>query len=137
MSDEREETAYALVAFVDASKLHALGCYLDDTDIQQKGCEAIRKSAVTIEKHTGNLDLLIPLLKHQDPGVRLNAALKLIDDHYDLVIPVLKDLDINCITEASSSAAMILQMYGEPNTGNGFKKVTPSMTPQPGRRLAR
>lgn len=132
MPELNEEVAHALVAFVDASKVHAMGLFLRDTKIQGNGCDGIRKATKIIEKHTGNLDLLMPLLEHSDPGVRLNASLQLIDDHYDLVLPVLHNLDETCVTEAASSAAMILQMYGEPNTGSGFKKpVFVGRRPQP------
>ena len=130
------ETAHALVAFVDASRLHARGLFLRDTKVQEKGCLGIRKAVAVILKHTNSVDLLLPLLDHVEPGVRLNASLQLIDDHFDRVIPVLSDLDVNCVTEASTGAALALQMYGEPNSGNRFTKVEPSMTPQPGRRRA-
>ena len=137
-SDETEKTsrlAHALLAYVDGSRLYAKGAFWQDSKLQNKGLDICHGAAVTIETLTGSRDLLLPLLEHDEPAARLNACLMLIDDHYDRVIPVLQDLNINCVTEMSGLAGIALQMYGEPNLGNKFTKVEPSMTPQPGRRL--
>ena len=113
------EVAYALSDFVEAAKLHALGINLDDGKMQIKGCDRLRAAKNMIEKHTGSYDLLLPLLEHESEGVRFNAAFTLIDDHYDLAIPVLRALDQTSPTNMRTSGAMVLQMYGEWNRGSG------------------
>ncbi len=117
-----DEVAYALIDFVEGSKLHGKGLLLSDKRIQDKGLDIIKQATDIIVRHIACLDVLLPLLKHPDPSVRLNTCCQLFGDHYDVVLPVLHDLDENCVTEASWGAAMLLQMHGEPNTGSGFKK---------------
>ena len=119
MSSREHEIAYALTAFVEAAKLHALGINLDDRKMQSKGCKGIGDARTVIEKNTGSYDLLLPLLEHENEGVRFNAALTLIDDYYERVLPVLHALDETSETSMGTSGAMVLQMYGEPNTGSG------------------
>lgn len=136
MSSVDLEVAYALTAFVEAAKLHALGINIDDRKMQNKGCDRLRAAKNTIEKHTGSYDLLLPLLEHENEGVRFNAAFTLIDDHYDLAIPVLRALDDTSPTNMGTSGAMVLQMYGEWNSGSGPGSMnTEPERPKPRSRL--
>jgi hypothetical protein len=56
-------------------------------------------------------DILIPLLTHKDPSVRVTVASALLMSKPDLALPVLRDLAMNCPTIAQQSAASVLSCH--------------------------
>lgn len=132
MATREEDIAYALMGFVEASKLHGHGIEWNDSKMQKKGCAGIGKHRDTIEKHTGSYDLLLPLLEHEAASVRFNAALTLIDDHFERVLPILHALDETCADKVGSSAGMVLRMYGQLDSGTTPEtRETHPLVPKP------
>ena len=59
----------------------------------------------------GARDVLIPLLNDPDDSVRVIAAAYLLTGRPDIALPVLKDLEENCMTDAHTIAYLVILMY--------------------------
>jgi hypothetical protein len=56
-------------------------------------------------------DILIPLLQDMEDSVRVVAAANLLEQREDIALPVLLDVEENCVTEAYYWSSRVLNIY--------------------------
>jgi hypothetical protein len=56
-------------------------------------------------------DILIPLLQDTEDSVRVVAAANLLEQREDIALPVLLDVEENCVTEAYYRSSRVLNIY--------------------------
>jgi hypothetical protein len=102
----------AVEAIIDGARLHHLGCFLEKQKLQCHGIEKIDEGMKVIdEEFPEKRDILIPLLEHKDPSVRVAIASALLVSRPELALPVLNDIADNCITIARRTAGIFLDFH--------------------------
>lgn len=96
-----------------------MGALLSNERTVNAGMAMIRKAIAVIDASETGRAVLIPFLKNADPMVRCEAAKSLHATHRDLATPVLLDLSLTGVTEASDTADIFLILNGEPNKDSG------------------
>ena len=96
------------------ARAHAAGALLSNEKIVEAGMAMLREAGAVIDASAVGKAVLIPFLKHPDPMVRCEAAKSLHATHRHLATPVLLDLSLTGVTEASNSADIFLIFRGEP-----------------------
>ena len=122
MDDQAQRLTFAVLEYVDAVRLWGVGNAINDQNLTGKAIVRQRAAEETILDLTGTLDVLLPLLRHENAAVRLISAGSLLPDHRDAAVTVLRELDVMEPLEISFFAGWFLQAIGVPNKGSGFKK---------------
>ena len=107
--------AHAVVTFYEGARAHAVGALLSNENTADAGLKMIKAALAMIDTSEIGRDILIPFLSHADPMVRFEAARSLHAIRRDLATPVLHDLSLGGVTEASACADIFLITSGEPN----------------------
>lgn len=119
MDDVSPAVTYAVLEFADAARSWGVASFAYSVRGQEK---ALKRSAIAelkIHDLTGSVDILLPLLQHDDPAVRLCAAIPLLSEHRDKAVAALRILDETAELEISFGAGAQLEMIGEPNLATG------------------
>ena len=111
--------AHAVVTFYEGARAHAVGALLSDEKTVTAGLKMIKAALAVIDTSVTGRDVLIPFLSHADPMVRFESARSLHATHRDIATPVLQDLSLGGVTEASACADIFLITSGEPNKDSG------------------
>ena len=109
------DLAHAVVTYYEGARAHAVGALMSNEQTVSAGMAMIRKAVGVIDASETGRAILIPFLTHADPMVRCEAAKSLHATHRDLATPVLLDLSLMDVTEASDTANIFLVLRGEPN----------------------
>lgn len=116
MPTSATKLAHAVAQFSEGSRLHATGLFLRNNDVVTAGLDQIEAALAVIDAESPDgRGILIPFLDHSDAMVRCEAAQALHRTHRDLVIPILQDISLTCVTEACETASLFLIFAGEPN----------------------
>ena len=116
MSEEHDSLDEMVARFVHGARTLHVGYYLDIRAVERKGLKIIGIAARQIDATSPEgRDLLLPLLDHDEEGVRVVAAAALYQSHTERAIAVLQHVDRFGITEASGLAMKILMFHGRLN----------------------
>ena len=107
---------HAVVAFYEGARNHGIGALLTNNETISAALDQIRDALVVIDRESDDgRAIVIPFLQHRDPMVRCEAAQALHPKHREIAVPVLQDLSLTCVTEASFTASIFLIFAGEPS----------------------
>ncbi len=96
---------HAVVHFYDGARTHAIGVVSEDNKVISAALDQMRESLAIIDAGRENgRDVVIPLLDNASAMVRYEAAMALHPTRRDLAIPVLLDINLTCLTQASETA---------------------------------
>lgn len=119
MKDGPSAITYVVLEFVDAARLWGTAALMYDNKTCGKAVNRAIVAELKIRDLTGSVDVLLPLLRHENPAVRYYAAIALLCDHRDEAVAALKVVDETAELEIAFAAGSNLEMMGEPNRGTG------------------
>ena len=120
--DKAQRLTYAVVAYVDAVRMWGVGNAINDQKMTGKAIDRQTAAEEAILDLTGTLNVLLPLLDHENLAIRLNSAIALLPDHREAAVAVLLALDASAPLEISFFAGWTLQAIGVPNRGGRYEK---------------
>lgn len=94
--------------FKRAAIVYHFGCQDDDKAMEKAGFHSLGVAMLVLDDLAAGRRFLVPLLDDPDPSIRVFAAGYLVKIMPERALPVLKELEDTCLTEARMTACHML-----------------------------